>query len=328
MRENAQLRAANDKVKLEAMREVNDKLDEERPKLREQANELANQEYRRREAEQAEQNQNLRIQLAQSKTEKDALARTVEELQRQLERGTPAIIGAAQHVELGAQLRAAFPQDYFRSIKPGARGGDILQTFRSEAGQTFGRLLLESKRVQHWSNDWIEKAITDKDRERADDVMIVSDILPRGVENFGRIRGVCVVKFSHAIPLIGEMRRSLFLHFQELMAAGTSDETKFAIANFVKSRAFWEPIFRRIEIYDRARAMLVKLVDNITNKCATLDELLASAARYEVQSYGRLEKIVPGLPPLEKEGIVPELPPPAPRELSRTEPELRDEIPF
>jgi hypothetical protein len=138
MRENAQLRAANDKVKLEALREVNDKLDEERPKLREQATELANQEFRRREADQAEQNQNLRIQLAQSKTEKDALARTVEELQRQLERGTPAIIGAAQHVELEGQLRAAFRHDHFRSIKPGARGGDILQTFRSEVGQTFG----------------------------------------------------------------------------------------------------------------------------------------------------------------------------------------------
>ena len=111
MRENAQLRASNDKIKLEAMREVNDKLDEERPKLREQATELANQEFRRREADQAEQNQNLRIQLAQSKTEKDALARTVEELQRQLERGTHA-----GHNRRGATRRAG--SAVTRSVSP------------------------------------------------------------------------------------------------------------------------------------------------------------------------------------------------------------------
>ena len=77
-------------------------------------------------------------------------------------------------------LQSAFRNDDVREIKKGELGADCIQTVLNSSDIVAGVIVWESKRAKTWSSKWVTKVKTDRQREKGDFSVIVSDILPKG----------------------------------------------------------------------------------------------------------------------------------------------------
>ncbi len=161
--------------------------------------------------------------------EKDKLIadaqRQVEEMKRKMEQGSQQLQGEVQELELEAILRAKFPRDTIEPVAKGEHGGDALHRVLGSLGQVCGTILWESKRTKNWSDGWLAKLREDQRAAKAEIAIIVSQVLPKGVESFDHIDGVWVSHPKCAIPVAIALRHSL----TELAAArqaGEGQQTK------------------------------------------------------------------------------------------------------
>lgn len=134
----------------------------------------------------------------------EGLKRTSEELRRKLEQGSTQTQGEAQELALEAALRARFPQDTVEPVGKGITGGDCLQIIEAS-----GRILWESKQTKAWSAGWLAKLRDDGRAAKADLLVIVTAVLPKGVEAFDQIEGIWVCLPRHAVSLAVALRQAL-----------------------------------------------------------------------------------------------------------------------
>jgi len=193
----AQKRQLEEKERSMAL-EMERKMDEERKKIREDASRNAEEEMRRK--------------ITEKDTQMDQMRKTIEELRRKSEQGSMQIQGDAQEISLKNALGNTFPSDIIEDVPTGIRGGDIVQTVRNSFGQSSGIILWESKNTKAWSAEWIKKLKDDRARVKADVCILVSQVLPEGIESFGMVDGIWVCGFSSALPLVSALR----FHLTEL----------------------------------------------------------------------------------------------------------------
>ncbi len=128
--------------------------------------------------------------------EKDKLIadaqRQVEEMKRKMEQGSQQFQGEVQELELEALLRAKFVRDTIEPVPKGEHGGDALHRVLGPLGQICGTILWESKRTRNWSDGWLGKLRQDQRAAKADIAIIVSQVLPKGIETFDLIDSVLV----------------------------------------------------------------------------------------------------------------------------------------
>ena len=121
-----------------------------------------------------------------------AMQKQIEELKRRAEQGSQQLQGEVQELELENILRGKFPFDLIDPVPKGDFGGDVLHRVISSGGQSSGTILWESKRTKNWSDTWLTKLREDQRTAKAEIAVIVSQILPKGVENFDMVDGVWV----------------------------------------------------------------------------------------------------------------------------------------
>jgi len=167
--------------------EVARKVDEQRKAIQEQAS---------KDAEEA-----MRLKLAEKEKTISDMQSKLEEAQRKATQGSQQLQGDVLETEFEATLRQVFPQDAIEPVKAGARGGDILQRVLGALGRPVGTVFWEAKRAQDWGRDWIAKAKHDAANAKAEIAAIVSEVLPKGVRDFGFYEGVWCVKPTHAVVL-------------------------------------------------------------------------------------------------------------------------------
>lgn len=112
-------------------------------------------------------------------------------------------------MELESLLRAKFPFDSIEPVAKGEFGGDALQRVVSQTGQQSGSILWESKRTKNWSDGWLTKLREDQRAAKAEVAVLVSQVLPKGVEAFDVIDGVWVTSPRAALPVATVLRHTL-----------------------------------------------------------------------------------------------------------------------
>lgn len=149
-----------------------------------------------------------------------SMTRQIEELKRKAEQGSQQLQGEVQELELEALLRSKFPRDLIDPVPKGEFGGDLLQRVTGPTGQPCGSILWEIKRTKNWSDGWLGKLRDDKRSANANIALLVSHVVPKGVESFDLIDGVWVTETRCAIPVAIALRQSLI----ELATAKTAVE--------------------------------------------------------------------------------------------------------
>lgn len=176
----------------------------------------------------------------------DAL-KQAEEFKRKLEQGSQQSQGEILEVELEELLKREFPFDTIDAISKGVKGGDILQTVKTQSGRFCGKILWETKRTKNWSESWIQKLKDDQGDANADLAVLVSETLPAGFHHFRELNGVWVTD----IPSIFSL--ALALHVVLVRVATTKeiesskDDKKDLIYRYVTGPEFRNKVSAVIE---------------------------------------------------------------------------------
>lgn len=157
----------------------------------------------------AEVEDTMRALVSKKETQLAGMQRQIEELRRKSEQGSQQLQGESLERELESLLRDRFPHDQIDPTLKGNFGGDLLQRVFSPKGKPCGRMLWEAKRTKAWTDKWLAKLRLDQRAAKAEVALIVSDVLPKGVETFDLIDNVWVTKLRFAIPLSIALRQSL-----------------------------------------------------------------------------------------------------------------------
>ena len=138
-----------------------------------------------------------------------AMQKQIEDLKRRSEQGSQQLQGEVQELELENLLRNKFPVDAIEPVPKGEFGGDVLHRVVGLNGQPSGTILWEFKRTKNWSDSWLVKLRDDQRAAKAEIAVIVSQVLPKGVETFDLVEGIWVTHPRAALPVAMILRQSL-----------------------------------------------------------------------------------------------------------------------
>jgi hypothetical protein len=181
--------------KVQSELETARRIDQERSKIREEALKQFQEQYHLKDAE-------------KDKKLQDAM-RMNEELSRKLQQGSQQTQGEVLELELEELIKNTFPVDQVEPVPKGVRGADVIQRVMNRSGHLCGTIVWELKRTKEWSDVWIQKFKDDQRIVKAEIAILVSEALPKEIENFGLMDGIWVTNLQCAIGLAVALRMQL-----------------------------------------------------------------------------------------------------------------------
>lgn len=268
-----QLLAANDAKLIEAQRTQAEMLRKQREldvakrevelsvEKKVQENLAAVRDKARLEAEDA-----LKSKVAEKEAQLAGMQRQIEDLRRKADQGSQQLQGEALEVELESLLRNRFHSDLIEPVPKGEFGGDVVHGVVSAGGQRCGTILWESKRTKAWNPAWLGKLRDDQRAAKAELALIVSTVLPKGIEGFDLLENVWVAEPRFAIPLAVALRQ-LLIDVATSRQAQSGQQTKTEIVySYLTGPRFRHRIEAIVEKFtdmqkdlDRERATMTRL---------------------------------------------------------------------
>ena len=175
--------------------DVQRKLDEERGRIRQTA--------------QAEYEDSFRLKVAEKDKKLVDLTQQLADMKRRVEQGSQQTQGEVLELELEGMFRAEFQFDEIEAVSKGVRGGDVIQTVKTQSGKVCGKILWETKRTKAWSDSWIQKLKDDQRGAKADIAVIVSETMPAGFRHFRQVKDVWVTDVPTTMSLAIALRMIL-----------------------------------------------------------------------------------------------------------------------
>jgi hypothetical protein len=253
----------------------------------------------------AEAEDSLKAKVSEKEVQITGMQLQIEELRRKANQGSQQLQGEALEFELETLLRDRFSGDVIEAVPKGEFGGDIIHRVRNEFGRICGTMLWEAKSAKAWNNRWLEKLRTDQRSTNAEIGLIVSNVLPAGLETFDRIDNVWVTKKRFAIPLAMALRQSL-IEVSNSREAAKGQRTKMEMVyQYLTGPQFRHRIDVIVEKFtdmqsdlDRERKALIRI-------WAKREEQLKSVIDSSAGLYGDLQGIAGrALPEIESLGFL------------------------
>jgi len=230
------------------------KLDEERSKIKEVTLKSYEEEHRLKDAEKDKQLTDMRKQ--------------IDDLKRKAEQGSQQNQGEVLEIELEEMLKEEFVFDEIEPVSKGVKGGDVVQTVKTQSGRVCGKILWETKRTKTWSDKWLQKLKDDLRDAKADVAVIVSEVLPPGLTHFRQIDGVWVASLGAANSLALALRVILTKVAIEKSLQEGKAEKKELVYNYLTGPEFRNRVEAIVESFvgmkgdlDREKRAVNKLWD-------------------------------------------------------------------
>lgn len=215
----------------------------------------------------------------------------IEELKRRAEQGSQQLQGEVQELELETLLRAKFPRDTIEPVPKGEFGGDTLHRIMGPLGQLCGTILWESKRTKNWSDGWLVKLRDDQRAAKAEIAIIVSQVLPKGVESFDLIEGVWVTHSRSMLSVAVALRHSLIeIASARLALEGRQTKTEM-VYQYLTGPRFRHRVEAIVEAFSSMQEDLDKEKRAITKQWAKREEQIERVMGATVGMYGDLQAI-------------------------------------
>lgn len=269
--------------------EVARRLDEEREKIREEASKKVSEEHRLKDLEKDKVINDLRVSL--------------EVMKRKAEQGSMETQGEVLEQDFEAQLRGFFVHDDIQPVPKGIKGADLIQTVRTPIGSDCGILLWETKNTRAWSNNWIPKLKDDMIEIRASIAILVSVVLPAGVNRFGLVDGVWVSDPLCAIPLAAALREQLVAVSRERAASAGKSEKMEALYQYLAGTEFKQKIEGIVEAFGSMQDQLNRERRAMEKHWKQREKEIRRVIKNTAGLYGDMQGIIggqiPAIPALE-----------------------------
>jgi hypothetical protein len=232
-----------------------------------------------------------RLKLAESEQKMASMQRTIDELQRKAEQGSQQLQGEVQELELENLLRSKFPYDTIEPVPKGEFGGDTVQRVVSPAGAMAGTILWECKRTKNWGPAWLAKLRDDQRTAKAEISVLVSQVLPEGVETFDVIDGVWVAHPRVIIP-VATVLRSTLLEVSTARLINEGQQTKAEMVyQYLTGPRFRQRVEAIVEAFSGMQDDLDKERKAIMKQWAKRSEQIERVMSATVGMYGDLQGI-------------------------------------
>jgi len=220
-----------------------------------------------------------------------SMQQKIEELKRRAEQGSQQLQGEVLELELENLLRTKFPFDSIEPVAKGEYGGDVLQRVIGAGGQASGTILWESKRTKNWSDAWLVKLREDQRTAKAEIAVLVSQVLPKGVETFEMVEGIWVTHPRAALPVAVILRQSL-LEIAMARQASEGQQTKTEmIYQYLTGPRFRHRVEAIVEAFSTMQEDLDKERKAIMKQWAKREEQIERVMGATVGMYGDLQGI-------------------------------------
>lgn len=233
----------------------------------------------------------LKLKVAEKEQTIASMQKQIEELRRKAEQGSQQLQGEVQELELEAMLRAKFPLDTIEPVPKGEYGGDVTHCVTGPLGQPCGTILWESKRTKNWSDGWLAKLRDDQRAAKAEIAVIVSQVLPRGVETFELIDSVWVTHPRAVLPVAMTLRHTL-IEVTAARQATEGQETKMEMVyQYLIGPRFRQRMQAIVEAFSSMQDDLNTEKKAITKQWAKREEQIDRVMQATVGMYGDLQGI-------------------------------------
>jgi hypothetical protein len=220
-----------------------------------------------------------------------AMQKQIEDLKRRAEQGSQQLQGEVQELEIENLLRSKFPFDAIEPVPKGEYGGDVLHRVVGAGGQSGGTILWEFKRTKNWSDAWLAKLRDDQRTAKAEIAVIVSQILPKGVETFEMVEGVWVTHPRAALPVAMILRQSLLeLALARQSSEGQQTKTEM-VYQYLTGPRFRQRVEAIVEAFSTMQEDLDKERKAIMKQWAKREEQIERVMGATVGMYGDLQGI-------------------------------------
>ncbi|PIF71356.1 DUF2130 domain-containing protein [Flavobacterium sp. 2] len=247
-------------IEAEAQKQLNATLVLERDKIRkqeEEKNELKIKEYQK---------------------QSDDQKKLIEEMKRKQEQGSMQLQGEVMELAIEEWLANNFPLDTIDEIKKGANGADCLQIVNTRELQNCGSIYYESKRTKAFQPSWIEKFKNDIRTKRANIGVLVTEVMPNGMERMGMRDGIWICTYEEFKGLTAVLRQSLIQVSQAVQAQENKGDKMSMLYDFLTSNEF--------------RLQIEGIVEGFTQMQSDLDSEKRAMQRIWKQREKQIEKVV------------------------------------
>ena len=235
--------------------------------------------------------EDLKLKVMEAEQTIASMQTQIEELKRRAEQGSQQLQGEVQELELETLLRAKFPRDTIEPVPKGEFGGDTLHRIMGPLGQLCGTILWESKRTKNWSDGWLVKLRDDQRAAKAEIAIIVSQVLPKGVESFDLIEGVWVTHSRSMLSVAVALRHSL-IEIATARQALEGQQTKTEMVyQYLTGPRFRHRVEAIVEAFSSMQEDLDKEKKAITKQWAKREEQIERVMGATVGMYGDLQAI-------------------------------------
>ena len=209
-----------DSIRAEQERVFNEKLDEERNKIKKQvddSNELKIKEFEKKLADQK---------------------KLMEEMQRKHEQGSMQLQGEVMELAIEEWLANQFPLDTIDEIKKGANGADCLQIVNTRELHNCGTIYYESKRTKAFQLGWIEKFKNDIRDKNANIGVLVTEVMPADMDRMGMRDGIWICTYEEFKGLSSVLRHGIIQLSSALVSQENKGDKMEMLYDFLTSNEF------------------------------------------------------------------------------------------
>jgi len=197
-----------------------------------------------------------RLKDAEKDKQLDDMKKQIDELKRKAEQGSQQMQGEVLELELEESLKEEFPFDDVEPVAKGIKGGDIIQTVKTQSGRICGKILWETKRTKNWSDSWIQKLKDDQRDAKADLAILASETLPKGFHHFRLISGVWVTDILSSVSLALALRVVLIQVARERETQVGKKEKMEIAYNYLTGQEFRNRVEAIVESFTAMKADL------------------------------------------------------------------------
>ena len=260
-------------IEAEAQKVLNEKLTEEKQKIR------------KIEADKVE------LKLREYEKQIEDQKKLVEEMKRKQEQGSMQMQGEVQELAIEEWLMNNFPLDSISEIKKGARGADCLQTVNTRTKQNCGSIYYESKRTKDFQKGWLEKFKADLGEKGADLGVLVTDAMPSEMERMGLKEGIWICTFEEFKGLCFVLRESLIQLSEAISSQENKGDKMSMLYDFLTSNEFKFQIEAIVEGFTQMKEDLDSEKRSMQRIWKTREKQIEKVITNTVNMYGSIKGI-------------------------------------
>ncbi len=180
-----------------------------------------------------------------------------EEMKRKQEQGSMQMQGEVMELAIEEWLASQFPLDTIDEIKKGANGADCLQIVNTRELKNCGSIYYESKRTKSFSPIWIEKFKNDIRDKKANLGVLVTEVLPNGMDRMGMKDGIWICTYDEFKGLSAVLRQSLIQVSLAVQSQENKGDKMAMLYDFLTSNEFRLQMEGIVEGFSQMEADLI-----------------------------------------------------------------------